>query len=105
MHTVLSGKKFNKKYHNKEFYKLTNELENHNGFQFKTGLNTDIIKFNPISECKPGGIYFTELDYVLAWISYNNKKMTKIRKVTIPDNAKVYVEKIKFKADKLILDH
>ena len=104
MFQVLSGKEFNEKYPNTEFYKLTNKEEIHNSFQFKTGLNTDTVPFNPTSQCEPGGIYFTELQYVFNWVNYGVKKMAKIRKVEIPADAQVYVEKMKFKADKIILN-
>jgi len=39
--TTLTGIEFKQLYPNTLFYKLTNETENHNGFQFKTGLNID----------------------------------------------------------------
>lgn len=103
MYKTLTGKEFNTIYAGKEFYKLTNESENHNGFQFKTGLNIDTVEFNPKGRCQQGGIYFTELIYVLKWLKYNGKRMKKIRKVLIPNCAMVYVEKYKFKANKMIL--
>ncbi len=100
----MTGDDFNDKYAGIEFYKLTNKKEIHNGFQFKTGLNIDTIPLNPNGECNPGGIYFTEFDNILLWINYNGYKMANIRKVIIPNNAKVYIEKNKFKADQIILD-
>lgn len=42
MNSVLTGEEFNKKYQGKSFVKLTNEEENHNGYQFRTGLNVEI---------------------------------------------------------------
>jgi len=44
--SVLTGKKFNEYFKNKYLVKLTTQTENHNGFQFKTGLNIDENKFN-----------------------------------------------------------
>jgi hypothetical protein len=57
---VLPGKEFNKLNKGKQLIKLTNIEENHNGFQFNTGLNIDTVPFNPSGDCKPGGIYFCE---------------------------------------------
>jgi phosphosulfolactate phosphohydrolase-like enzyme len=41
-----------------KFYRLTNATENHNGFQYATGLNVDILLFNPTGKCEDGGLYF-----------------------------------------------
>jgi hypothetical protein len=57
---MITGTQFNEQYKDYKFVKLTSETENHNGFQFQTGLNVDHIKFNPMEECSPGGIYFTD---------------------------------------------
>jgi hypothetical protein len=62
---VISGGKFNWIYRDKQFVKLTNKEENHNGFQFQTGLNVDTSPFNPKGECRPGGIYFYEINKML----------------------------------------
>ena len=83
------------------FYKITNESETHNGMQYKTGLNVDIQQFNPKGDCKSGGIYFSRED-ILAFMEYGKW----IRKVTLPENAKVYENPgspKKWKADKVIL--
>ena len=100
---LLSGTEFNEKYKNINFYKLTNKSEIHNKFQFKDGINIDTISFNPHSSCKAGGIYFTEESKIGMWTDYSNEKMTFIRKVTILDDAEVYIEDHKFKADTIIL--
>lgn len=85
--------------------KLTNETENHNGFQFQNGLNVDIVPFYPKGQCKRGGIYFIDADNINNWLSYNSNvgEMIHIRNVTIPDDARVYIKGEKFKADKIIL--
>ena len=93
--TILSGTDFNKQYPNTNFYKVLNEDCNHNNFQYKHGLNKDPNKFNPIKECRPGGLYFTEACKLIEWLCYG----IYICKVTIPDEAKVYIEDDKFKAD------
>ena len=42
-----------------KYYKITNKEENHNGFQYKDGLNIDTIEFDPNGSCRPGGLYYT----------------------------------------------
>ena len=46
---------------NNHLYRITNEEEIHNGFQYKTGLNTDHIEFSPKGVCSSGGLYFFDL--------------------------------------------
>ena len=100
---LLTGKDFNQHYQTNKFVKLTNELENHNNYQFKTGLNVDSIPFNPLGECQPGGIYFCSFKKIPMWLYYTNKPMVYVRLVTIPDDAFVWIEEDKFKADRMIL--
>lgn len=102
-HTVCSGEKFNKLYKDISFVKLTNSNECHNGFRFKDGLNIDTVDFNPIEECRPGGIYFCFREDYERWTKYGCSQMFYIREVSIPDDAQVYCEENKFKADKIIL--
>lgn len=98
----ITGYVFNKLYNDK-FIKLTNENEIHNNFHFVDGLNIDTQKFNPTRSHSKGGIYFTKKKKAWMWLKYNNQIMMNMRTVTIPDDARVYVEKNKFKADKIIL--
>lgn len=100
---VITGREFNELFSHHTFIKLTNETENHNTFQFHDGLNVDIIEFNPKGECNPGGIYFTEFEKAHMWLYYSTNYMKYIREVIIPDDACVYVEKDKFKANKIFL--
>ena len=102
--SILTGKQFNKKYAGVQFVKLTNKWENHNGFQFKNGLNVDCIPFNIKSECSPGGIYFCRLDNFTKYINYGGLLMYFIRIVNIPDSAQIFEESNgKYKSDKIIL--
>jgi len=83
------------------FYKIINETENHKGLRYKTGLNIDILPWNPDGDCEPGGIYFSRED-ILAFIDHGPW----IRKVTIPEDVEVYEnpgEPKKWKAHKVIL--
>ena len=100
---LLDGQSFNDKHQGKIFVKLTNESENHNKYQFKTGLNIDSLAFNPEGECQPGGIYFCLLEDFSRWLNYNGTPMFYVRFVTIPPDAQVWIETNKFKADRLIL--
>ena len=105
MSSILTGTEFNEKYHLlcEQFVKLTNDSENHNGFQFRTGLNVDPVPFNPRGKCQSGGIYFCEFSKFPRWLNYDNRPMYYMRSVRIPDDARVYEEKNKWKADRIIL--
>ena len=83
------------------FYKITNEKENHNGLQYHDGLNVDILPFNPHGDCAKGGIYFARED-ILAFLNFGPW----IRQVTLPNDAEIYKNPgnpKKWKADKVIL--
>jgi hypothetical protein len=103
MYKVTTGYEFNNLHWGKEFVKLTNETENHNGFQFQTGLNIDTKEFKPNGHCSAGGIYFCSKKNMLKWIKYSKTVCVNYRSVLIPDDAKIYTEKGKFKTDKIIL--
>lgn len=49
------------------YYKITNKKENHNGFQYKDGLNELLEQFNdnPNASCCKGGFYFTDINHIL----------------------------------------
>ncbi|MDD4082362.1 MAG: hypothetical protein PHD05_03145, partial [Sphaerochaetaceae bacterium] len=84
-----------------DYYKILNEKEYHHGLQYKFGLNIDPKEFNPSGDCEPGGIYFSRED-ILAFLDYGPW----IRKVTLPDDVRVYENPSgprKWKADKVIL--
>lgn len=98
--SILSGEEFNKLYCNKDFYKCINPGYKHYNFTYKHGLNIDILPFQPIKECLSGGLYFTEFDKLFMYID----SKCYICKIIIPDDAYVYIEKNKFKADRIIVD-
>ena len=102
--TVITGLNFKKTYSGTVFYKLTNRDEYHNGLQFKTGLNADIITFNPKGRCEKGGLYFTEYKKIAMWIRYTITDMYWMRKVNILDDSLIYIEENKFKANKFVLE-
>jgi hypothetical protein len=86
----------------KTFYKITNYTENHNGFQYRDGLNIDTQPFGQDDFCA-NGLYFYDLQYL--W-RYRNMGVN-VRKITLPHDA-VYLEEEnydmkKYKANKVIL--
>lgn len=98
--TEISGADFNKLYKGTKFYKFLNTTLVHYNFPYNVGLNTDYIPFNPFDICSQGGLYFCEESKChLYWTDYGKK----VSLVVIPDDARVYIEKDKFKADKFIL--
>lgn len=101
---VMAGEEFTKLFSNITFVKLTNEAENHNDFQYHDGLNVDIHDFNYKEKCSPGGFYFTTKENIYKWVHYYGTIIYYMRKVTLPDDAIVYIEDDdKFKVDKFIL--
>lgn len=105
IHTEYSGKEFNEIYNDVKFYKFLNDNMIHFGIKYELGLNIDKVQFNPLSnqysQCSRGGLYFCEESKChLYWNQYG----TKLAIITIPNNSRVYVEKDKFKADKIIID-
>jgi len=96
----LSGEIFNAFYKGTYFYKFFNHNLNHNNFQYQLGLNIDIEEFCPNGLCYKGGLYFCEESKAhMYWSCYG----TKIGVVEIPNDARVYIEQGKFKADRLII--
>ena len=99
--TEITGILFNKLIGEKKIYKVLDNNLCHNNFQYKIGLNIDTNIFNPIGECQSSGLYFCEEAFLFENINYGEKIAT----VEILDDARVYVENNKFKADKIILSN
>src|SRR5579872_2235440 len=99
---TLTGVQFNSVFKNINFVKLTNKFECHNTYHFNDGLNIDTLTFDTSHDCCPGGIYFIKEEEIHKWIYYseNSGLMMYMRKVIVPDDAKVYIEDDKFKADR-----
>ena len=64
------------------YYKITNSTENHNGYQYKDGLNILQEPFAETGSCCPGGFYFTDIDHILKFLSYG----IYLREITLPIN-------------------
>ena len=64
------------------YFKITNAEENHNGFQYETGLNILKEEFNdnPNDSCCAGGLYFTDAANILNFMNYG----IYLREVTLP---------------------
>src|SRR5579872_4198183 len=110
----ISGKEFNNLFAGIVFVKLTNISENHNGIQLKEGLNTYLSGDASMTHLDIGesgweqvyiskAIDFVKISDAWMWLHYNNVTMFHMRNVTIPDDALVYIEKNKFKTNKIIL--
>ena len=90
---------------NTTYYRLTNEDECHNGFQYRDGLNVDTVPFDPSGTCRPGGLYFfsrVQLGRLIDYIPENFIPYW-ISEVTFPPDAKIWKMEGKYKADKFIL--
>ncbi|AGF85727.1 repeat protein [Moumouvirus goulette] len=66
----------------KLYFKITNKYENHNGFQYRDGLNILEEEFNnnPNESCVPGRLYFCKPKYIHLYLDYG----TNLREVYLP---------------------
>jgi hypothetical protein len=101
MFTVLNGREFNAKYGHHKFYKMLprSMVSGINDFKYQEGLNVDTNKFNPSGECEGGGIYFTDEENIDFYARYGYGEL--VADVEIPGDSHVYIENIKYKADKI----
>ena len=100
IHTVLTGKEFNALHADKKFYKVLNDSLCHYDFTYTAGLNVNTQSFKPSGTCRSGGLYFCEEAHLpLYLVEYGSIYAT----VSIPEDALVYKEDVKYKANKLIL--
>lgn len=100
MNKIYLGKNFNELYKNKIFFKILSHNLTHHNFTYKLGLNEDTLYFNPSGECEDGGLYFADKEHIIQYLQYGSK----YARVIIPDDAQVYIEKFKYKANKIILE-
>ena len=85
---------------NTKFFKILNKDRNHNGFQYKLGLN--ILpqgEFARTGLCIPGGFYYTTIKHILKFVDYGED----LFEVTIPSDAQIRKIGNKFRIDKIIL--
>ena len=83
------------------YFKILNTKMNHHGFQYKEGLNIDTVPFNPKGDCEPGGLYFTDEEHIIDYLSFG----TLIANVEIPFDAQIYKNGTSWKADKIIISN
>lgn len=104
IYQTISGKEFNEAMKGRNLLKLTIPGEKHYGFQYKDGINHE-PKF--VNHTSSAGLHFTEEARLELWRTYhfNGQLMVPkyIRKVTIPDDARVYVDMYYYKTDTFIL--
>jgi len=86
------------------YLKITNETENHNGFQYKDGLNILDKEFdnNENNHCSIGGLYFATLDHIHEFFDYG----IYLRVIELPVEDcefKMVKDETKFRANKIIL--
>lgn len=86
------------------YYKITNARENHNGFQYKDGLNVLQEPFNddPHAHCCKGGLYFTDVKNIFLYLHYG----VYLREIFLPtDNPdfKMVADIDKYRANMLVL--
>ncbi len=105
---VYSGAEFNALLgeHVRGLYKITNRLEEHYEVTYQTGLMSILPheQFNPTDKCCKGGLYCFHLAFLFETLHRSCPNgIHWIRKVTIPDDAQVYIEKGKYKCSKFIV--
>lgn len=96
MFTEITGAEFKERVTSGPVYKMLSDDHIHNEFEYKLGHNEDTIPFNPTEQCRAGGLYFSTLDNLGNFYSYGEEVAT----ITLYDDSRVYVEDLKFKADK-----
>lgn len=94
----ITGLEFNTKYAGLNFYKFTNATNKHYVMTYADGENVDINELS-LTDNKTG-MYFFEATKAFLHLK---DKYTHIRRVTIPDDAKVVVRESSFRTNKFIL--
>jgi hypothetical protein len=84
-----------------KYYKVLSADFQHYDHTYTLGLNIDKVPFNPKGECQPGGLYFTTFEHIHLYFWFG----TFVAEVTIPDDAQLYNEGNKSKADKIIISN
>lgn len=98
----MKGKAFNKKYKHVNLYKFLPENHIIKDYEFKEGLNVDVLSFFPDSNAPPGDFHFCEESKCYLFWKEHGKCIAFIK---IPDNATVFIDKenIKFKSNKITI--
>ena len=75
------------------YFKILNNQENHNGFQYKTGINTDTNELTH-DRCSAGGLYFANEKNICKFLHYG----IYIREVRVKKSEEIFHEDAKSKA-------
>ena len=83
------------------YYKITNEKENHHGYQYQDGMNILDKPFELEGSCVPGGLYFATAEYILGFVEYG----VYLREVQLYEDSLSVVDPTgdKMRADKIFL--
>ena len=83
------------------YFKIFRKNDNHHGFKYNDGLNTDVNEFDPNPEhlCVAGGLYFSDENNICEFLEYGDY----IRQVEIPDGELIVKNKNKFRTHSLFL--
>jgi hypothetical protein len=101
--TILNSKGLYEKYGtNMRFYKLTNKKETHNNFLYKSGVNIDILPFNPNPTSRPGGMYFFSEPNLYKFMRYVDQPYY-IREVAFDELSLICEDGDNFKTNRFIL--
>jgi hypothetical protein len=104
LHKEITGRQFNDLTSGQIWCKLLKKSGIHNGLEFKPNtMICDKLEFDPTGERKSGGIYCCNINDIHIWFSYADGIMYHYSTVSIPDDARVYVEFGAIKVNKLHL--
>lgn len=73
-----------------KYYKITNQLENHNNFQYQNGLNIILDEFDNDPESMGNGFYFTTIKYLPKYYYMG----INIREIFLPKNPELKIVKL-----------
>lgn len=102
---AISGRQLDQLLNGIPLLKFMDDNDIHYGMYYTDGLNVDVLSFVPSGECSEqssiGGLYVTcLLDYYFHYNAYGSYA----RRVRIDDDTMVYIEKNKFKCNKIHLE-
>ena len=87
----------------KELYKILKPNMKHFNYQWREGVNIDVLPWNPSGSCEPGGLYFTTIDQLHNY-AQNPYAQCWVGRVTLDDNEEVWQEQGKWKAHRVFLE-
>ncbi|AQN68731.1 ankyrin repeat protein [Saudi moumouvirus] len=86
------------------YFKVTNELECHNGYQYVDGLNILNEKFNDSDDsCVPGRLYFSDKNHIMEYLNFGVYLREVILPINNPDFKMIKDGEDKYGANMIIL--